>query len=372
MRKPSVAVVHDWLVNYSGAEKVLEQILNIYPDADLFSTVEFLPDDLKWYIRNKKVNTSFIQRLPFARKNYRAYLPLMPYAIEQLDVSKYDIVISSSYAVAKGVITHVNQVHICYCHSPMRYAWDLYHQYLQEAKLKKGIKGFFVRLMLHRIRVWDYTTANRVDYFIANSNYVARRIQKIYSKEATVIYPPVDTAAFELAEQKEDFYFVASRLVPYKKVDLIVEAFSLMSEHKLIVVGEGPDLKKIKSKAAANVSILGHVPFAELKNYMRQSKAFIIAADEDFGITAVEAQACGTPVIAYAKGGVRESVLENKTGIFFEQQTTESIIEAVEQFEKTDVLLSPKQIREHALNFSIEQFRCQFQSFVETHTRPSR
>ncbi len=368
MKKPSIAVVHDWLVNYSGAEKVLEHILNIYPDADLFSTVEFLPEDLKWYIKNKKVNTSFIQKLPFARKKYRSYLPLMPFAIEQLDLTKYDIVISSSYAVAKGVITHVNQTHICYCHSPMRYAWDLYHQYLFEANLSKGIKGFFAKFFLHYIRMWDYTTAGRVDYFIANSHYVAKRIRKTYNKEAAVIYPPVDVEAFKLQEEKEDFYLVASRMVPYKKIDLIVEAFSKMPHRKLVVVGEGPDYKKVKANATSNVSLLGYVSFDDLKVYMQKAKAFIIAADEDFGITAVEAQACGTPVIAYRKGGVRESVMEGKTGAFFDEQSCDSIISAVENFEKNSLLLKPKEIRENAFKFSITNFCHQFETFVTAKT----
>jgi len=364
MKKPTIAIIHDWLVNYSGAEKVLEQILNIFPEADLYSTVEFLPEDLKWYIKGKKVTTTFIQKLPFARKKYRTYLPLMPLAIEQLDVTGYDIVISSSYAVAKGIITNVNQVHICYCHSPMRYAWDLYHQYLREAKLTNGIKGFFAKIVLHYMRLWDYTTAGRVDYFIANSEYVARRIKKVYHKEAVVIYPPVDTLAFQLEEEKADFYLVASRMVPYKKIDIIVEAFSRMPGRKLIVVGEGPDYKKIKSHATSNITILNYVHFDELKKYMQKAKAFIIAADEDFGITSVEAQACGTPVIAFDKGGVRESVKEGHTGIFFAEQTPESIMACIERFENCAYLLEPTLIRENSLRFGIDIFKQRFESYV--------
>lgn len=365
MKQLKVAIVHDWLVNYSGAEKVLEQILNIFPGASLYSTVEFLPDDLKWYIKNKKVKTTFIQRLPFAKKKYRNYLPLMPFAIEQLDVTGYDIVISSSYAVAKGVITTVNQLHICYCHSPVRYAWDLYHQYLYESKLNKGIKGFFAKLVLHYLRVWDFSTAARVDYFIANSSYVSRRIRKTYQRDAAIIYPPVDVASFALEETKSDYYLVASRMVPYKKIDLIAEAFSRMPEKKLIIVGDGPDYKKVKAKAASNTSIRGHVSFDELKKYMAGAKAFIIAADEDFGITAVEAQACGTPVIAYAKGGVRDSVIENQTGLFFDEQTIDSLVEAITRFENLKTLLPAVEIRNNALKFGIEEFKQQFKEFVD-------
>jgi len=364
MKKPTIAIIHDWLVNYSGAEKVLEQILNIFPEADLYSTVEFLPEDLKWYIKGKKVTTTFIQKLPFARKKYRTYLPLMPLAIEQLDVTGYDIVISSSYAVAKGIITNVNQVHICYCHSPMRYAWDLYHQYLREAKLTSGIKGFFAKIVLHYMRLWDYTTAGRVDYFIANSEYVARRIKKVYHKEAVVIYPPVDTLAFELEEEKEDFYLVASRMVPYKKIDAIVEAFSRMPARKLIVVGDGPDYKKIKQHATENVTLVNHVPFDELRKYMQKARAFIIAADEDFGITSVEAQACGTPVIAFGKGGVRESVVDGRTGLFFNEQLPQSIMAAIDRFENDTVLASAAEIRENSLRFGIDIFKREFESFT--------
>jgi glycosyltransferase involved in cell wall biosynthesis len=365
MKQLRIAVVHDWLVNYSGAERVLEQILNIFPDADIYSTVDFLPDELRWYIKNKKAKTTFIQRMPFAKKKYRVYLPLMPFAIEQLDVTGYDIVISSSYAVAKGVITTVNQLHICYCHSPIRYAWDLYHQYLHESKLNRGFRGFFAKMILHYIRIWDFSTSARVDHFIANSSYVAKRIRKTYQREAVVIYPPVNITAFALEEKKGDYYLVASRMVPYKKIDLIVEAFSKMPEKKLIVVGDGPDYKKVKSKAAPNTIILGHVPHEDLRKYMAEAKAFIIAADEDFGITAVEAQACGTPVIAYAKGGVRDSVIENQTGVFFEEQTIESLSEAIVRFENLANLLPAAQIRNNALKFGIEEFKLHFKGFVD-------
>jgi glycosyltransferase involved in cell wall biosynthesis len=289
----------------------------------------------------------------------------MPLAIEQLDVTGYDVVISSSYAVAKGIITNVNQVHICYCHSPMRYAWDLYHQYLREANLTRGIRGFIAKSILHYMRLWDYTTSGRVDYFVANSEYVAKRIRKVYHKEATVIYPPVDTEAFTLVEKKDDFYFVASRMVPYKKIDIIVKAFARMPQKKLIVVGEGPDFKKVRSLVSPNITLLNYVPFNELKYYMGKAKAFIIAADEDFGITSVEAQSSGTPVIAYDKGGVRESVDEGRTGIFFREQTPESIIEAIDRFESNTSLLDPAGIRERASRFGIEQFKRQFEAFTE-------
>ena len=303
-----VAIVCDWLVTYAGAEKVLEQILNIFPEADIFALVDFLDEDNRSFIKNKKVVTSFIQKLPKAKIKYRNYLPLMPLAIEQLDVTTYDLVISSSHCVAKGVITGPNQIHISYVHSPIRYAWDLQHQYLKESGLIKGVKGKIAKAILHYMRMWDVRTANGVDFFIANSEFIAKRIKKCYRREAAVIYPPVDVEAFKMREEKEDFYLTASRMVPYKKMDLIVEAFSRMPDKKLVVIGDGPDFGKIKSKATNNITLLGYQPFGVLKDYMQKAKAFVFAAEEDFGITPVEAQACGTPVIAFGKGGALETV----------------------------------------------------------------
>lgn len=365
MISPKIAIVHEWLVDYSGSEKVLEQIINIFPEADLFSIVEFLPDQLKFFIKDKKVSTSFIQNLPFAKSKYRSYLPLMPLAVEQIDVSSYDIVICSSHAVSKGVITNSNQLHICYCHSPMRYAWDLYHQYLQEANLKNGLKGFFAQLILHYVRMWDLTTANRVDYYVANSNYIAKRIRKVYRRTSDVIYPPVDTKAFELDESKEDFYLTASRLVPYKKVNVIVETFSkYFQDKKLVVIGDGPDLKKIKANASPNVLFLGYQPSEMLKKYMQKAKAFVFAADEDFGIMPVEVQACGTPVIAFKKGGNLETVEEGKTGIFFDEQSIDSLKLAVEKFESGFIEFDYKYIRKHSEKFDTGIFVTKFKDLV--------
>lgn len=364
-----IAIVCDWLVTYAGAEKVLEQLLNCYPEADLFALVDFIEPDKRAFLQYKKVNTSFIQKMPKAKTKYRNYLPFMPLAIEQLDVSDYDIVISSSHCVAKGIITGPNQVHISYVHSPIRYAWDLQHQYLKEASLTKGLKGWLAKAILHYIRLWDYRTSNGVDYFIANSNFIARRIWKCYRREATVIYPPVDVDAFELYENKEDFYLTASRMVPYKKMDLIVEAFSKMSDKKLIVIGDGPDFKKIKSKAAENITLMGYQPFEVLKEHMQKAKAFVFAAEEDFGITPVEAQACGTPVIAYGKGGTLETVLgldkEKPTGIFFEEQTINSICNAVNIFEKNQDKFKPENCRINAERFSNKRFKEEIKEFVK-------
>lgn len=355
-----IAIVCDWLVTYAGAEKVLEQILNVFPEADLFALVDFLPENSRAFIKNKKVVTSFIQKLPKAKTKYRNYLPLMPLAIEQLDVTGYDVVISSSHCVAKGIITSPNQVHISYVHSPIRYAWDLQHQYLKESGLSKGLKGWIAKAILHYMRLWDYRTANNVDYFIANSNFIAKRIWKCYRRKAKVIYPPVDVESFKLCEIKEDFYLTASRMVPYKKMDLIVEAFNKMPDKKLIVIGDGPDFNKIKAKAGKNIMLLGYQPFEVLKDHMQKAQAFIFAAEEDFGITPVEAQACGTPVIAYGKGGGLETVVgtdnEKPTGVFFEEQRVESICEAVKKFEEVKDKIKPQICRANAERFSNDAF----------------
>jgi len=359
-----VAIVHDWLVAYAGAERVLEEIINCYPDADLFSVVDFIPKNERGFLKNKPVKTSFIQKLPFAKKKYRTYLPFMPLAVEQFDLSGYDIVISSSHAVAKGVITGPDQLHISYVHSPMRYAWDLQHQYLKETGLVRGLQGWLAKRELHKLRMWDLRTANGVDHFLANSRFIARRIWKMYRREATVIYPPVDVDSFTLCEQKEDFFLTASRMVPYKKIDLIAEAFSLMPDKRLYIIGDGPDFDKVKSKAGANVELLGYQPFEVLRNYMQRAKAFVFAAEEDFGIVPVEAQACGTPVIAYGKGGALETVTEGETGLFFDAQTPSSIIEAVKRFEDMKDRFIPSKIREKTLRFSKDRFRQEFSSFV--------
>jgi glycosyltransferase involved in cell wall biosynthesis len=583
-----VAVIHEWFVDYSGSERVVEQILKIFPHADLFATVEFLPDHLRWFIQHKKVHTSFIQNLPFARTKFRSYLPLMPLAIEQFDLSSYDLIISSCHAVAKGVLTGPDQLHIAYVHSPIRYAWDLQHQYLKESGLDRGIKSWLARWFLHQIRIWDSRTANGVDYFVANSQFIARRIRKVYRREAQVIYPPVDVAAFTIANQANDidfdaldrqnslnreseptqpespqqessqdaiaqdnpveqsaansdanaddhaiaevnqsngdevpgsnldqvseanqiaeirvnndqpesiadpgatisidpddqkvtiardvtdhnlvaraiaadsaapgdlenptpdqasdqtnqlnqadqqdqveqtperspnfatkppvvkkttqnFYLTASRFVPYKKVDLIVAAFRQMPDKRLLVIGDGPNLAQVEAIAqnCANITLIGYQPPDRLKDYMQRAKAFVFAAEEDFGITPVEALACGTPVIAYGKGGVLETVtglnhfyhvehehyidpvdgleqaldLEHKpskqgdrqypeppTGIFFWHQTTNSLITAVENFELSYHEISADACRQSALKFAPERFRQEFASYVK-------
>ncbi|WP_434111004.1 glycosyltransferase family 4 protein [Paraburkholderia caffeinilytica] len=363
-----VAIVHDWLVVSGGAEKVLKNIIECFPKADIFSIVDFLED--RDCVKGKSVKTSFIQNMPLARKRYRAYLPLMPIAIEQVDLSGYDLVISSSHAVAKGVLTGPNQIHISYVHSPIRYAWDLQHQYLNESHLNTGIKSVMARILLHYIRGWDSRSANGVDHLLANSQFIARRIRKAYQREATVIYPPVDLANLTMGTQKDDFYVTASRMVPYKRIDLVVRAFSQTPERRLVVIGDGPDMKKVRAVAGENVTILGHQPFEVLVDHLRRARAFVFAAEEDFGISVVEAQACGTPVIAFGRGGALESViglpLERPTGVFFGEQTPESLLAAVSRFERNDNLFDPRACRRNAERFSSENFKTALTNFIDS------
>jgi len=366
-----VCIVHDWLVTYAGAEKVLEQMVNCFPEADLFSLVDFLADSHRRFIKNKTVSTSFIQKMPFAKTKYRSYLMLMPLAIEQFDLSQYDLVISSSHAVAKGVLTGPDQLHICMCYSPIRYAWDLQHQYLMASGLERGVKSLMARILLHRIRNWDYRTANGVDHFVAISEFIQRRIFKTYRRESAVIYPPVDTERFSKSGAvRKDFYVTCSRLVTYKRIDLIVQAFTNnLPDKQLIVIGDGPDYAKINDLAGENVTLVGSVSSEDLYSYLSEARAFIFAAEEDFGIAPIEAQSCGTPVIAYGKGGALETIAgltaTEPTGTFFSEQTTESLANAVLDFEANEQLIDSDLCVKNANRFSVDRFCREFSDFVE-------
>jgi len=355
-----VAIVHDWLVVDGGAEKVLRAILDIYPNADIFSLVDFLNDrDRSAILDGKSVKTSFLQKLPFAKKHFRNYLPLFPKAIESFDLSAYDIIISSSWAVAKGVKKSNNQVHISYCYTPIRYAWDLYDEYTSNLKQPKK---FLVQKTLKYIIRWDIETLDRVDYFIADSRFVQDRIKRIYNRDSIVIYPPVDIDSFKLHRDKKDFYLTASRLVPYKKTRLIVEAFNLMPNKKLIVIGDGEEYNYIKSIAKSNIEVLGYQDREKMISYMQQAKAFIYAAIEDFGIVPIEAMACGTPVIALDDGGTKETVIDKVTGVHFAYQTKESIIEAIDKFQ--EVKFNYHNIREHSIKYT--KFKKELFEFIST------
>lgn len=364
-----VAFVHDWLVTYAGAERVLEQMLHCFPEADLFSLIDFLPPGKRDFIHNKPVGTTFVQSLPLARIKYRSYLPLMPLAMEQLDLSGYELVVSNSHAVAKGVITGPNQLHVCMCHAPIRYAWDLQHQYLKESGLDRGVKGWFAKAMLHRMRGWDLGTANGVDVFFASSEFTKQRIRKVYRRETdAIVNPPVDIAAFPRHDAKADFFVTASRMVPYKRIDLIVDAFAKMPDKKLFVIGTGPDHAKIAARCPSNVELLGYQEHAVMRDYMQRAQAFVFAAEEDFGIVPVEAQACGTPVIAYGYGGTLDTVIgidkPRSTGLFFYQQTVECLIDAVGRFTANRSRFTPTNCRANAERFSNEVFRACFTSEI--------
>ncbi len=357
-----VAIVHDWLVTDAGAEKVLKSILEIYPNADIYSLVDFLSDKDRYEVLNgQSATTTFIQNLPFAKKYFRNYLPLFTTAIETFDLSRYDLILSSSWAVAKGVKSTSNQIHISYCHTPVRYAWDLYDEYTSSLT---GVKKLLVLWSLNRLRKWDFNTLNRVDFFIANSKFVSERIKRTYKRKSTVIYPPVNTKKFILQETKEDFYLSASRLVSYKKTKLIVEAFNEMPKKKLIVIGMGEEYDSIRKIANSNIEILGYQDTKLLISYMQRAKAFVYAAVEDFGIVPIEAMACGTPVIALNKGGTAETVIDGINGVHFAEQTIESIIQAVLKFDTLS--FQAKNIAKYAEVFSTDRFKKEMINFISS------
>jgi glycosyltransferase involved in cell wall biosynthesis len=364
-----VAIIQEWLVTMGGSEKVVQAIAEIYPDADIYTLVadKKLLSELNF--KEDKVTTSLIQKLPFGKQKYKSYLALFPFAIEQFDLSEYDVIISSNHAVAKGVLTTDEQLHVTYCHSPIRYAWDLHHQYLKEAGLGFGVKGLIARYILHKIRIWDISSANRPDYYLSNSNFIGKRIDKVYNKPSTTIYPPIEIDDFSLYEEKEDYYLTCSRMVPYKRIDLIAEAFSQMPDKKLIIIGDGPDYEKVKNKAGVNVELKGYLPFKDLIHYMQRAKAFVFVAIEDFGMLPVEAQACGTPVIAYGKGGSIETVIDKETGILFNEQTVEGIIGGVQEFEVIQHTFNAKRIRLHAETFGRDRFKQEIKDFIDSKLR---
>lgn len=347
------ALVHDWLVTPGGAEKVLEEIWNLYP-SPIFTLLDgqIMP--------GKEVFSSFLQKAPGAFRHYRYYLPFFPWAIEKFKLQDFDVLLSSSHAVAKGIRKRKDQLHICYCHTPMRYAWDLEEHYTETLD---PIRRWGAKAILRYLRGWDLSATSRVDHFIANSNFVAQRIERIYQRKATVIYPPVATDKFYLSENKEDYYITVSRLVSYKRIDLMIEAFKTLPHRKLIVVGDGPEMDCLQKMAPSNVELKGRQSDAAVALLLSRARGFIFAAEEDFGIALVEAQASGTPVIAYGKGGALESVIEEKTGVFFPDPTACSLIESLMRFETLN--FDSKQIKDHAQQFGVARFRKEFQAFVE-------
>jgi glycosyltransferase involved in cell wall biosynthesis len=363
-----IAVVHEWLATYAGSEMVLAEILSLYPQADLFAVVDFLPPDQRGFLADRKIGVSFIQHLPLARRRFRWYLPLMPFAMEQIDLSNYDLIISNSHAVSKGVLTSGDQLHISYVHTPIRYAWDLHEQYLSRSAGVGTTKSAMARVLMHYLRMWDLRTATGVDHFVANSEVVARRIMRTYRRPASVLYPPVDIAKFPLIEKKENFYVTVARLVPYKRVDLLVEAFSQIPKCDLMIIGAGPELAKLRRNAPPNVHLKGYLPNSAVREHLARAKAFVHAGEEDFGISMVEAQACGTPVLAFVRGGASEIVVDGETGLLFHKQTPEAIVSAISEFE-SDLRFEPARIRRNAMRFDVGRFRDGFRAMVNDKVR---
>ncbi|MCL2859208.1 MAG: glycosyltransferase [Oscillospiraceae bacterium] len=352
-----IAIVHDWLTNMGGAEQVVINFKEIYKEAPIYTTF-YNPDKLDDKLKNIDVRTSFLQKKKMV-ENHKKYFPLMPLAFENFNLNEYDVVLSSSSSCAKGVLTKPGSIHICYCHTPMRYAWEQRDDYIDGmGKLKRKL----VKLLLHYMRMWDSTTVNRVDYFIANSNEVKKRIEKHYKRDAIVISPPVRCNMFNISETDEDYYFIVSRLVKYKRFDLAVQACIELGK-KLIIIGDGPEKESLMKLANENIIFLGRQPDEVVNKYMSECKALIFPGEEDFGIVTVEAQSCGRPVIAYGKGGVLDSVIDEKTGIFFKEQTVESLKNAILKFEKMG--FDKKEIREHALEFDESVFRKKIEEFVD-------
>ena len=370
-----VAIIHDYLYVLGGAERVLHEMLQCFPEADVFTLFDVLDPSDRAKIGFERAHTSFLQRMPFIRTRHRSYLPLMPLAVEQFDLSAYDLVISSSFAVAKGVLTGPDQVHVAYVHSPMRYAWDLQHVYLRQSGYDTGLKGAFVRLMLHRLRIWDTRTAFGPDAMIANSAFVARRVQKIYGRVPSIIHPPVILSAASANPPRGEHFLAASRLVPYKNTEAIVRAFAELPDHRLIVAGDGPDGARLRKLATPNVSFAGFVSDAELRHLMATARAFVFAAEEDFGIVPVEAQSEGTPVLALGRGGARETVSTAptcRTGMFFERAEAHAIAECVRAFAAQEHLFSREVCRAWANRFSAARFRTEFKAFVDHEMDRSR
>lgn len=368
---PLIHIAHEWLTEWGGSEDVVRAMLECLPEAKLSATINFLSAENRGRFKVADIQTTFLQHMPFVEKRFWNYLPLTPLAVESLDLSDADLIVSSSHAFAKGVLTTAEQLHISYIHSPMRYAWDLHFQYLRDYGLDTGIKGHLARWVFHRLRMWDRQTANNVDLFLANSDHVRQRIWRTYRRPARVLYPPVKVEKFGLQHEKDNYYVSVSRLVSYKRMDLIVEAFRAMPGRKLVVIGDGPQMRSLQAHRPPNVTLMGWQTDEVVRQYLANARAFVFAAHEDFGISPVEAQACGTPVIAYGAGGSVETVRDVRTrpeptGLLFEQQTAASLMQAIEVFEKLAARIEPDACRLWAETFSEVRFAGQFKALIET------
>lgn len=371
---PRIAIVHDWLIEPGGAEQVLAETFRVYPAATLFTLIDKMPPRERAPFGLPSSRSSVLQSLPGVARYYRSMLPLMPAAVRTLDVRGFDLVLSISHAVAKNVRTAPGQRHLCLCLSPMRYAWDLREQYLVESGLAHGVKGWAARRLLERLRRWDAAGAARVTRFVSISRYIAERVRRAYGRESEVVYPPVDTAYFTPHSGPRDgFYLTASRFVPYKRMDLIVRAFAAMPERQLVVIGDGPDATKVRAAAGPNVTLLGRQPRDAVRDHLRRARAFVFAAEEDFGIAPIEAQACGTPVIAFGRGGALETVRglddPRPTGVFFADQHEAGIRAAVEAFESHASRIEASACRENAERFAVERFHGELRAAVDAMMR---
>ena len=354
----SVAIVHDWLTNMGGAERLVINFKELYSEAPIYTSV-YNEEMLDPELRNIDIRTSFIHNIRGSKRNHQKFFPLMPMAFESFDLNDYNIVLSSSTSCAKGVITNPNTMHVCYCNSPMRYGWEFYYEYIENMG---AFKKKLVKYLMNYMRIWDVTSANRVDYFIANSENVAKRIWKHYRRESLVIHPAVRCSLFNISEVDEEYFLIVSRLVPYKRIDVAVQAFNELGL-PLVIIGDGSEKEKLASMAKGNIEFLGRQPDGVIKGYYSKCRAFIFPGEEDFGITPLEAQASGRPVIAYGKGGALETVVDGVTGIFFEEQSKESLINAIEKYNNCS--FDKKVIREHSLKFDESEFKKKIKSFVE-------
>lgn len=369
----TTALVHEWLTDWGGSERVSAEITGCLGSPDIYALIEFLTPTQRALLGGRSITSSFIQSLPLARTRFWYYLPLMPLAVETFDLRKYELIVSSSHAFAKGALTSSDQLHISYIHSPMRYAWDLYHEYLSDYGLTRGLKAHLAKFLFHRLRNWDRQTANNVDLFLANSQHVANRIWRTYRRRSLVLYPPVETERFQTAAQKEDYFVSVSRLVSYKRVDLAVEAFNRMPDKRLLVIGDGPEIQALKQKAQRNVEFLGYQPDTIVADYLARARALIFPANEDFGITPVEAQAAGTPVLAFGKGGALETIKdaatsENGTGLFFPTQSADAIVEVLRNNEARLAGISTQDCQLNAQRFSAATFRTRFADLLQLAT----
>jgi len=356
-----IALVFDWMTNQGGAERVNLVLHKMFPDAPIFTSV-YNSDKLKGF-EQAKIHTSFIQKLPFAKTKHQLYLGLMPYAYEQFDLSEFDIIISSSHSCAKGVITKSDSTHICYCHSPMRYAWDNWQQYIEEYKIPKLIKKIG-KIKIHKIRMWDRLSADRVDHFIANSSTTQKRISKYYRRESKVIPPMINIKDFKTSNKEKTYYLAVGRLIPYKKFDLIIETFN-KNKLPLKIVGTGVSAEELKKKAKANIEFLGFTSEEKLKQLYSECEALIFPQLEDFGITPLEAMASSRPVIAFGKGGALDTIIDGKTGIYFPEQTAESLQTSIEKYQNTKNKLKAEEIKAQAEKFDEKHFKKQIYEFIK-------